>query len=178
MHRKIVQAIGNREPSKTSSSATYAGAIYLRNTNIMGHDHESYQNDIVRSFLCFIIACTEESANPGAFGASLTTLLKDNKLPTVQVKPQAAPAQRDLLSSILRQPLTSNVTEPSVGHTLDSDCAPLQLRVNRLLRSGMHEPQPQAFGCWVGGWLAEWLTRARVCSVYVQLCGWQAGLLL
>ena len=25
------------------------------------------------------------------------------------------------------------------------------------------------------GWLAEWLTRARVCSVYVQLCGWQAG---
>ena len=36
-----------------------------------------------------------------------------------------------------------------------------------------HEPQPQAFGCLV----AEWLTLARVCSVYVQLCGWQAGLL-
>ena len=34
-------------------------------------------------------------------------------------------------------------------------------------------------GIWLlGGWLAEWLTRARVCSVYVQLCGWQAGLLL
>ena len=32
-------------------------------------------------------------------------------------------------------------------------------------------------GIWLlGGWLAEWLTtRARVCSVYVQLCGWQAG---
>ena len=37
--------------------------------------------------------------------------------------------------------------------------------------NGTHEPQPQAFGCWV----AEWLTRARVCSVYAQLCGWQAG---
>ena len=35
------------------------------------------------------------------------------------------------------------------------------------------DPTP---GIWLlGGWLAEWLTRARVCSVYVQLCGWQAG---
>ena len=31
-------------------------------------------------------------------------------------------------------------------------------------------------GIWLlGGWLAEWLMRARVCSVYVRLCEWQAG---